>query len=354
MDLDRRTFLRNAGKTAGGVALLGVGGNLLAACGDDGQQATSATASGPSSSTGAAASLGALSLQLNWISDFEFAGSYVADEKGYWRAAGFTSVELLPGGAAVQVEPKVVAGNALLSYAQTANVVAANANGAGLKVIGAGMQKNPLVLLSLDKKPITQISDIKGARIGIPVNSENIWAAFLDHNKIDPGSYTKVPVQFDPSPLTNGEVDAIMSFATNQPITVELAGYKPVLMYLADFGFAYPEQLYIVQASSLEKKRAALVAAMAGERKGWADVFADQSIGIRLTMDKYGVNVGLDEKQQTLGLQKLIPLMQDDTTKSKGLFSMSDDAIASAVESLKRLKLDVDASLFTNEILDEI
>jgi hypothetical protein len=93
---------------------------------------------------------------------------------------------------------------------------------------------------------------------------------------------------------------------------------------------------------------------MAGERKGWADVFADQSIGIRLTMDKYGVNVGLDEKQQTLGLQKLIPLMQDDTTKSKGLFSMSDDAIASAVESLKRLKLDVDASLFTNEILDEI
>jgi hypothetical protein len=125
-------------------------------------------------------------------------------------------------------------------------------------------------------------------------------------------------------------------------------------MYLADFGFAYPEQLYIVQSSSLEKKRAALVAAMAGERKGWADVFADPSIGIRLTMDKYGVNVGLDEKQQTLGLQKLIPLMQDDTTMSKGLFSMSDDAIASAVESLKRLKLDVDASLFTNEILDEI
>ncbi|MCU1374713.1 MAG: transporter substrate-binding protein [Actinomycetia bacterium] len=347
MDLDRRTFLRYAGRTGAGLAVLGTSGGLLAACGSDDK--TSAAADTTSTTAGKAA-LGAMSMQLNWISDFEFAGSYVADDKGYWTDAGFDSVALLPGGAAVQVEPKVVAGNALLAYAQTANVVAANAKGADLKVIGAGMQKNPLVLLSLKEKPILTPADIPGAKIGIPVNSENVWAAFLEYNKIDPGSYTKVPVQFDPSPLTNGEVDAIMSFATNQPITVELAGHQTALLYLADYGFAYPEQLYIVQAKSLTERKDELVAAMAGERLGWKDVFADPQVGIDLTMSKYGDESGLDATQQLAGLKKLLPLMEG----KAALFAMSDELIASAVESLKRLKLDVDASLFTNEILDAI
>lgn len=349
MTLDRRTFLMRSGA---GIVALGTGGVLLSACGDDDEDATASAEGTPS--TTAAASLGAMTMQLNWISDFEFAGSYVADDRGYWTDEGFDSAELLPGGAAVQVEPKVVAGNALIAYAQTANVVAANSKGAGLKVIGAGMPRNPLCLLSLEEKPITELADLAGARIGIPVNSENIWAAFLEHNQIDPSSYTKVPVQFDPSPLTNGEVDAIMSFATNQPITVELAGHSPVLLYLADFGFAYPEQLYIVLESSLTEKRDQLVAAMEGERRGWSDVFDDPSVGIRLTMDDYGKNVGLDEEQQTLGLQKLLPLMQDEATESEGLFFMAEEAIATAVESLQRLGLEVDATLFTNEILEEL
>jgi ABC-type nitrate/sulfonate/bicarbonate transport system substrate-binding protein len=350
MDLDRRSFLRYAGRTGAGLAVLGASGGLLAACGSD-DDAKDAAANGITTTTGAkAAALGAMTMQLNWISDFEFAGSYVADDKGYWTDLGFDSSSLLPGGAAVQVEPKVVAGNALIAYAQTANVVAANAKGADLKVIGAGMPKNPLCLLSLKDKPITTPADIKGAKIGIPVNSENIWAAFLEYNKIDPSSYTKVPVQFDPSPLTNGEVDAIMSFATNQPITVELAGHETALLFLSDYGFAYPEQLYICQAKSLTSKKDELVAAMTGERKGWDDVFADPSVGIDLTMTKYGKDAGLDEKQQTLGLQKLIPLMKGDGA----LFAMSDSLVSSAVESLSRLKLDVDASLFTNEILDAI
>jgi ABC-type nitrate/sulfonate/bicarbonate transport system substrate-binding protein len=291
-------------------------------------------------------------MQLNWISDFEFAGSYVADTKGYWVHDGFSGSKLVPGGPAVLVEPQVVGGASLVGLAQTANLVAANSKGANLKVIGAGIQRNPLVLLSLAHRPITTPKDIPHAKIGIPVNSENIWAAFLDYNKIDPGSYTKVPVQFDPSPLTNGEVDAIMSFADNQPVTVELHGQTPALLYLADYGFAYPEQLYIVRASSLQDKRDALIAAMRGERQGWKDVLADPKAGIDLTLSKYGVNVGLNEKQQTVGLGKLIPLMQGPATKDKGLFYMSSDLIATAVEALRRLKFTVDRSLFTNEILD--
>ena len=128
MDLDRRSFLRYAGRTGAGLAVLGASGSLLAACGSDDDD-TKAAAADSTTTTAGKAALGAMTMQLNWISYFEFAGSYVADDKGYWTDLGFDSSSLLPGGAAVQVEPKIVSGNALVGYAQTANVVAANAKG---------------------------------------------------------------------------------------------------------------------------------------------------------------------------------------------------------------------------------
>ncbi|MDP9075574.1 MAG: ABC transporter substrate-binding protein [Actinomycetota bacterium] len=350
MDVDRRTFLRYAGHAGAGLMVAGAGGGLLAACG------SKSTVSSPTTSgTGAPRkALGTFAEQLNWVSDFEFAGSYMADSKGYWMAEGFDHVSLIPGGTAVQVEPKIVSGEALMGYGVTANVVTANSKGAGLKVIGAGMQKNPLTIMSLPGKPITKPADIAGTKIGVPVNSEAIWAAFLSYHKISPSSYTKVPVQFDPSPLTSGQVDGILAFATNQPITLRLKGLNPVLMYLADFGFDYFEQLYVVSAKSLTDKRPAVIAALRGERKGWTDVIADPAAGAALTVSRYGTNLGLDPKQQQTGLEALVGLMQGPATKDKGLFYMTDAAVASSVQSLQRLGFSVDASLFTNEILNEM
>ena len=58
---------------------------------------------------------------------------------------------------------------------------------------------------------------MKGKKIGVQATNEAVWNAFLKANKIDAGSITKVPVQFDPTPLTTGEVDGWFSFVTNEP-----------------------------------------------------------------------------------------------------------------------------------------
>src|SRR4051812_13444741 len=62
--INRRSLLRGGA----GVALLGASSVLLAACGDD-------DSSPSSSASGAAKSFGALSYQLSWVKNVEFAGA---------------------------------------------------------------------------------------------------------------------------------------------------------------------------------------------------------------------------------------------------------------------------------------
>jgi hypothetical protein len=81
--VSRRGLLRG-GVLASGLVL---GAPLLAACGNDN-----------SSAPAKAGTIGPGSLRLYWVKDVEFAGSYIADTDGYYKAAGFSSFELIGGG----------------------------------------------------------------------------------------------------------------------------------------------------------------------------------------------------------------------------------------------------------------
>jgi ABC-type nitrate/sulfonate/bicarbonate transport system substrate-binding protein len=97
--IDRRRFLRTS---LGGAALLGVGIPFLAACGDDDDDATATTSAGAATAgSGAAADLGTANVQLDWVKNTEFAGSWCADSEGYYASEGYSSVNFLAGGPTV-------------------------------------------------------------------------------------------------------------------------------------------------------------------------------------------------------------------------------------------------------------
>ena len=81
---DRRAFLGRSGLTVAGVGLAAVaGGTLLEACG-------SSDSGGSSGGSGDGKDLGTLDYQLSWIKNVEFAGQYIADDQGFYKAAGFS------------------------------------------------------------------------------------------------------------------------------------------------------------------------------------------------------------------------------------------------------------------------
>lgn len=353
-EISRRKFLRTG--FAGGAVLLGGGATLLSACGDDDDESSDG-ASSSGSSSGGTPDYGELAIQLSWIKNIEFAGNFVADSEGYYADEGFSSVNLIPGpGDAIA---PLVAGDVLWSCGGSETV--ANAvlnNDAPLKIIGANFQKNPFCVLYMADDPIDSPEAMLGKTIGVQPANEQIWQALLRKNGLEEGSgpdkVNKVPVDFEPTPLENGEVQGFFSFITNEPNILRTKGLEVGTLNLSDVGITLYQQLYVVTIDTLENDREKLVAAMRAESKGWQHAIADHDLAIDLTLNKYGKDLGLNPASQELEITDQTKLQVSEATEEHGLFYMGEEDLAKNLEILADLGLEVPEDLYTNEILDEV
>lgn len=349
--MTRRGFLQRGGLA--GAVILGGGATLLSACGSDDDSSTGDDASG----SGGSGDFGELGIQLSWIKNIEFAGLYVADSEGYFGEAGFSSVNMIPGpGDAIA---PLVAGDVLYSFGGSETV--ANAvlnNDAPLKIIGANFQKNPFCILYLADDPIPDPDALRGKTIGVQQANEQIWQALLRANGLEEGDgadqVRKVPVDFEPTPLENGEVQGFFSFITNEPNILRVKGLEVGTLDLSDTGITLYQQLYTVTEESLETRRDELVAALRAESKGWQHAIADNQLAIDLTLDEYGADLGLNPESQQLEIESQTELQQSEATASDGLFYMGESDLEDNLRVLSDLGLPVTEDLYTNEILDEV
>lgn len=303
------------------------------------------------------ADFGDLNIQLSWIKNSEFAGEFYAVENGYYTDAGFSSVNLVAGPAATEAE--VLSGNALVGIANPISAAPIILNeGAPLKIIGTTYQKNPFTILSLKEGAnIATIQDLIGKRIGVQAGpNETLFDALLKANGIDASKVTKVPVQYDPAPLVNGEVDGFLAYVTNESFVVEDQGYPVTNLLFADNGLPFVTESFVVTQDSIDNNRAALKAFLKATILGWKDSIANPDGGADLALNTYGADLGLNaakEYYQSKTQNEI--LVQTDETRENGLFTISDAMIAQNIATLKASGYTITAEqLFDMSLLAEV
>ncbi|WP_396667367.1 ABC transporter substrate-binding protein [Microbacterium sp. R86528] len=319
-----------------------------------------------SSSDGEAevASYGEISVQYSWIKNEEFAGEFYAYENGYYDEAGFENVVGVAGpdtGVA-----KLLSGSVQVALSDAASVGAAVAEqDAPLKIIGATFQKNPFTILSLTEGGnIMTPDDLIGKTIGVQDSNSSVFAALLAANDIDPADVNIVPVDFDPTPLINGEVDGFMAYLTNEAITVEFAGFPVTNLAYAENGLPYVAETYSVTDDYLAENADLLKAFLIAEIKGWTDTFNEPlDDTVSLVVDYYNESAAagdltfgdLDPEKVAAGLEAQALLISTDETEANGLFTISDDLQAQTLASLLASGWELSADqLFDTTIIDEI
>lgn len=347
--MPRRTFLMAGAKGAGVLGAAGGLSAVIAACGSSSSSKSAAAA------VKASPGLTPAALQLCYLENVQFAGSYFAQTKGYYKAAG-VAVTLIPGGPSLAPEPVVVSGKALAGVSHTAEVVSAINNGAPLKIIGATYQKNPTCILSRASKPIHTPTDMYGKKIGISDTNTPIWTSFVKANKLDVSKISVVTVGFDITSVATGEIDGIMAFAANEPTILKLKGIEPTVMLLADFHYPLIEDLYIANASTLTDpaKLKTLVGLMTGESRGWMDVTKNPDEAAVLAVNDFGKGIGLSLPQQKLEAQAQNAFVVDADTEAHGLFSMTPEKIDGTIASLALGGVKAKPSMFTTSVLEQV
>jgi len=294
----------------------------------------------------------AVTFQLSWLHSVQFGGSYIAADRGYWRDLGL-DVALSPGGPNAPVEPPVVAGNAIMGISAADYTASAVAEGAPFKIIAVAMQKNPFAISSLPDTPVNIPADLEGKSIGMATANTPVLRALCEINDVDFDAIEIVPTQYDAAPLMNGQVDSILSWATDLPVAMITQGADPVVMLMADHGYSVHSQTYIVTDETLANERAALVALLRGEVMGWNDYQADTDAAAEMTVGMFP-DAGLDLETQKLQAARQVPLMFSDLTEEHGFGWFTDETVAANVETLALLGHDVSPDLWDRSILEEV
>lgn len=159
-----------------------------------------------------------LRLQLQWMTQAQFAGYYVAQELGYYAAEGL-EVSILESKGDVLPVQAVVDGDAEFGVTWTPTVLIANEQGASLVNIAQIFRGSGTVLVSFADASIESPADLVHKRVGYwPNGSEYEVYALTFQMGSDPISgehLTLVEQPFDLTPLLDGELDAAQALIYN-------------------------------------------------------------------------------------------------------------------------------------------
>jgi ABC-type nitrate/sulfonate/bicarbonate transport system substrate-binding protein len=346
----RSTGRRRPGTALRISALLAASVLALAACGsDDGDDDTASEGT-------SGGDYGDLTLQLSWIKNAEFSGEFFADTNGYYTDAGFAKVTMDPGPG--PIETLVATGDAdfgLSNAVAVAQVIAEEE--APLKIVGTKFQKNPFTILSMaDGGDIATPEDLVGKTIGVQAGgNETLFDALLEVNGIDPADVNKVPVEYDPAPLIDGEVDGFLAYLTNESITVQADGHEVTNLPFADNGLPFVAESVITTDQMIAEDPDKVKAFLEAEILGWKDALADPDEGARMAVEEYGKDLGLDLAKEVEQSEVQAGLIVTDEVETNGLFTISDELVDQNMATLEAAGIDVEADdLFDLSLLGEL
>lgn len=233
----------------------------------------------------AAAGADRVVIQLKWRHQFQFAGYYVAIDKGFFRDAGLDVVlrEAVEGEDPVTV---VTRGEAEYGIG-TSELVVARANGEKVVALAATYQHSPYGIASLRGHGIDSIHDLVGRKIMVEPQAAEIWA-YLKTEGISADRLTLVPHSFDTKSLLAGDVDAMTVYTTDETYALAEAGadFQLYTARSADIDF-YSDVLFTTEAE-LKAHPARVAAVIEAVRRGWHYAMAHPEEVANLIHDRYG------------------------------------------------------------------
>ena len=172
-----------------------------------------------------------VTLQLQWVTQSQFAGYYVAQDKGFYEEEGL-DVTILPGGPDI-APPQVLAGggaDAMLNWMPSA--LAAREKGLPVVNIAQPFKTSGLMLTCWKDTGITGVQDFKGRTIGVWFfGNEYPFLSWMAQEGIstDGGEdgVTVLKQGFNVDPLLQREADCISTMTYNEYGQVLDAGVNP-------------------------------------------------------------------------------------------------------------------------------
>lgn len=195
--------------------------------------------------------------RLDWKGGGQHAPFYLGKQRGYFKEAG-VDLELYSGTGTSDSVKQVGIGAVDCALADSLVVVQAAEQRVPLKAIAAYYQTNPIVVISPKDKPIAEPRQLIGIKLGSKKGSATYQGliALISANNMRLADIRLVDIGFGVAPLLVRQVDAMVGFATSEPVQAESKGMPVHLMPIADYGVDTYGLTVICNSMSMEHNAA--------------------------------------------------------------------------------------------------
>ena len=248
-----------------------------------------------------------LRLQLRWLHQFQFAGYYMALEKGYYRQAGL-DVEILQGGPhAAKPIDILLAGQADFAIANSGLVIA-RMQGKPVVALAAIMQTSPIVWIVRADSGIYSPHDLAGKRVMLmpPPESTELLIT-LAREGIDLNRLEVQQTSFNPQDLVDRHTDAYDGYSTNEPFWLKQQGVDYRLINPREYGVNYYNDVLATRQALLDKRPKDVEAFVQASLAGWQYALDNIEESVQLIHRRYAPNKSLEHLRfEAEELKKLI------------------------------------------------
>lgn len=274
-----------------------------------------------------------VTLQLKWVAQSQFAGYYVAKDKGFYEAAGL-DVDIKAGGPDIAPEQVIAGGGADVIVDWAGGALAAREKGVGLVNIAQPYKKAGMQMVCPKNGPVQTEADFKGHTLGVWFFG-NEYPFYAWMNKLGlktdggPDGVTVLKQSFDVQPLIQKQADCISVMTYNEYWQLIDAGYKPedliVFNYSAMGNDLMEDGLYAMEDKLKDPAfKEKMVKFVKASMQGWKYALENPDEAAGIVMD----NGGQDENHQKRMMGEVAKLIgEPDGKLDEALYARTEKAL---------------------------
>jgi len=228
-----------------------------------------------------------ISLSLLWLDQFQFAGYYIAKEKGFYEDVGF-NLEIKPMQVSYKTRENVIKQKTTYAIGRSSLILYDSA-GEKIALLLAAFQSSPNILLSLKSSNIKTVKDLKGKSIMQTTDLlESVsLEAMLKSQDLSLNDIIVVPHSYNLYDLINNKVDVYAAYITNEPYVLEEQGIEYNYLYPKEEGFDFYSDILYTSREYADEHPQEVRKFIAATIKGWEYAFSHMEESVDLIYKKY-------------------------------------------------------------------
>ncbi len=226
-----------------------------------------------------------ITVKLKWLHQAQFAGNYVAAEKGFYEQEGL-KVNLVPFSFEEPTIDAVADGKATFGITGADELILARAKGTPLKAFAVIYKTNPVCAYSLKESNIKKPQDFVGKTVGLErgTNVDLLYYAMIAKLDINNSRINEITIGYDATELLNGTTDVSTGYIINEPHQVIEAGYEVNTILMADYGVNMYADVLFVTEDTINNRPELVERFLRATLEGWEYAIENEEEAVDMTL----------------------------------------------------------------------